>query len=86
MDADKIKMLNKSRDTMCLVSGIPYEKVIKLRDELKDNCIDANITTGGLQIYANYQDDRVIHLCKKYKTVAEAGVSRFVESAILKNE
>ena len=79
-----IRKLNEANDTICLVSGIPYDEVMKLKGELMLESIEANITTGGLQIYANAQNSKVIGLCKKYKTLPEPGVSRFVESAMLR--
>lgn len=80
---ERYKQLQRARDTMCLVYGIPYDEIIKLRDEINACGISAGITTGGLQIYANFQDTRVIRLCKKYKTRAEPGVSRLEEKAVL---
>lgn len=83
MTDDKIKQLQKARDTMCIVYGILYKQMLKLQTEIRKTGVEANITTGGLQIYANYQDARVVRVCKKYKTVAEPGVSRYVEKAVL---
>lgn len=80
---EKYKQLQRARDTMCLVYGIPYKKVLKLQTELEVNGMTAYITTGGLQILANYQDARVVRICKKYNTVADPGVSRFAEKAVL---
>ena len=82
IEDDKIRDLQRARDTVCLVYGIPYDEIMKLEDEIKKAGISAGITVGGLQIYANYQDSRVVRICKKFKTVAEPGVSRFVEKAI----
>ena len=79
-----VRKLNKANDTICIVSGVTYDRVMELRKELIADGIDANITTGGLQIYANAQNAKVVKLCKKYKTLPEPGVSRFVEQAMLR--
>lgn len=78
-----IEILQDANEKMCIVIGVKYEKVMKLREDLKAEGISANITTGGLQIHTNVKNKVVLRLCKKYDTIPEAGVSRFVEAAYL---
>ena len=56
---EKQKQIQEARDTMCIVYGIAYAKILELQDELKQAGIRANIAVGGLQIYANFQDETV---------------------------
>ena len=80
MDNDDkiIEELKKKQDTQCVVSNIPYEKVLELQNILKAKNVDCNVVAGGFAIYANYQDPRVISACKKFGTVARPGVSRHI--------
>lgn len=80
---ENVEHLAATRDYLCLVYGIKYEEILKLQTELEASGISANITVGGLQVRSNYKHPTVIRICKKYKTVAEPGVSRFVEKAML---
>ena len=79
-----IEILIEANKTMCIVTGLSYDNAIKLQTELNETGIGANITTGGLQIYTSAKQPTVVKICKKHKTIPEPGVSRFVESAMLR--
>lgn len=83
-DEQVMDSLKDAQDTRCIVFGITYDNVMKLQKILRKKGIDCNVVVGGFAIYANYKDKRVIKACKKFKTVAHPGVSRFVEDACLR--
>lgn len=81
--AENYESLKRSQEFECIVYGIQYKYILKIKKELKEAGIDSGETTGALQIYANYHHPAVLRICKKYKTVAEQGVSRHVEKAMI---
>ncbi len=83
---DNFKMLKDAQDTMCIITGKPYDTILKIQKDFKESGIEASITTGGLQVYANHKTKAVKRICLKHKTIPEPGVSRYVENTILNHK
>jgi len=84
---DKImEGLETRHNTQCNVYGISYDNILKLQKVLRKKGIECNVDVGGLAIYANSKDPRVVSACKKFGTVADPGVSRQIQDILLRKK
>jgi len=80
---EEMKKLKEAQETMCIFTGVLYETILKIQEDFKRSGIEANITTGGLQVYAAHHNKIVKKICLKYDTTPQPGVSRYEENVAL---
>ena len=82
-----LEICKEAQNTMWCVEGLRYDDACKMIEELNEyKGIYANITVGGVKISCGGFVDTMHRIAKKYNAVPERGLTRQVESVILKGE
>lgn len=83
-EIDSIEILKRAEETMFSVSGMSYQKALKIQQRLKKFKVEAFINPGGLCIYPKNTVQKLIMdiVCKNRNVKPYAGVTAHMADVI----